>query len=71
MLNWAADAILGIVKSVPPWFVTEDSPRFMLIRGMFALILVVFIVYVIATWPLRSAVTRCIRKMSNLIVRKP
>jgi hypothetical protein len=50
--------------------VAEDSPNFMLTRVMLGLLLIVLVVYVIALVPLRPVVTRCMRTMSNLFVRR-
>jgi hypothetical protein len=71
MLDWITDGIWAIVTWVPALFVAEDSHNFTLIRSMFALLLIVLVVGVIAMLPLRSAVARCTRAMTNLIERKP
>jgi len=71
VLDWFSETIWAIVTYVPALFVAEDSPNFMLIRAMFGLLLIVLVVYVIAMRPFRSVVARCIRRMSNLIVRRP
>lgn len=70
MLDRIVDALLAIVTSVPAWLVDEDSPHFMLVRAMFALLLIVLIVGVISFWPSRAAIARCMRKASDLILRK-
>jgi hypothetical protein len=71
VLDWVAEKILAIVTAVPAWFVAEDSPEFTLIRGMFGLLLIVVIVFVIAMLPSRTAIARYMRKASNLFARKP
>ena len=38
MLDWIAHKILAIVSYVPALIVAEDSPKFVLIRAMFALL---------------------------------
>jgi hypothetical protein len=45
MLDWIGGTFLAIVTAL---FVEQDSPTFMLIRGMFGLILMVLVVYLIA-----------------------
>jgi hypothetical protein len=70
VLDRIVDGILAIVTSVPAWFVAEDSPHFMLVRAMFALLLIVLVVCAIAFLPSRAAIGRCMRKASNLILRK-
>ena len=59
MLDWIAEGILTIVNFVPAMFVAEDSPSFMLIRAMFALILIALIVCAIAmARPICSTIAR-------------
>ena len=71
VLDRIVDWILAMVTAVPAWFVAEDSPSFTLIRGMFALLLIVLIVCAIALRPSRAAIARYVRKASDLIARKP
>jgi hypothetical protein len=59
MLHWISEKIWLVVTFVPAIFVAEDSPNFNLIRGMFGLLLVVVIVYLIAMRPIRSVIARC------------
>jgi high-affinity Fe2+/Pb2+ permease len=70
MLDWIGEKILAIVTFVPALFVEQDSPTFMAVRAMFGLLLTVLVAYLIAMRPFRSAVARCARAMSKLIVRK-
>ena len=70
MLDWISDTILAIVTSVPAVFVAEDSPTFTLVRGVFGLLLIVLVVYLIAIWPFRPFFERCMRTVSNLFARK-
>jgi hypothetical protein len=53
-----------MVTSVPALFVAEDSPTFMAVRVMFGLILIVLVAYLIAIRPFRSAIARCMGKVS-------
>lgn len=70
MLDWIVGWIFAIVTFIPALFVAEDSPNFMLIRTMFGLLLIVLVVFVIAMQPVRSAVSRCARKASELLAWK-
>ncbi len=70
MLDWIAEKIFAIVTAVPALFVDDKSPNFTLIRAMFGLLLIVLIVYLMAMRPFRSAIARCTKAVSNLIVRK-
>jgi hypothetical protein len=69
-LHWISEKILWAVGLVPAVFVTEDSPNFKLIRGIFALLLIVFVVYIIALRPIRSVIRRCKNKTANIVTRK-
>ena len=70
MLDWIGETILAIVTSVPAVFLAEDSPTFTLVRGMFGLLLIVLVVYLIAMSPFRPFFARCMRTVSNLFTRK-
>ena len=71
MPHWISETIWSIVTFVPALFVAEDSPNFMLIRAMFALMLIVLVVYLMAMRPFRSAIANCWRKAAGLFVRRP
>ena len=51
MLDWIAEKILNSLSLVPAWFVEESSPNFALVRAMFALLLIILVVYLISFWP--------------------
>jgi hypothetical protein len=71
MLDWIGEKILAVVSFVPALFVAEDSSHFILVRGMFGLLLIVLIVYIIAMRPIRSVVSYYMRKASDIVSRKP
>jgi hypothetical protein len=54
MLNWIAETIMAIGTFIPALIVEQDSPNFLPIRGMFGLLLIVAIVYLLALRPIRS-----------------
>jgi hypothetical protein len=70
VLDWISSTILAITAFVPAWLVAEDSPNFMLIRAMFGLLLIVFVVGIIAARPFRSLVSRAVKGASRSIARK-
>jgi hypothetical protein len=70
MPHWISETIMAIVTFVPALFVAEDSPSFPLIRTMFALLLIVFLVYVVAMRPTRAAIARYAHKASKLATRR-
>ena len=54
MLDWIVDKVIAIVSYVPAQFVPPDSQHFTLIRSMFALVLIVLVLLILAFRPLRS-----------------
>jgi hypothetical protein len=54
MLDWMVGTVIAIVSYVPAQFVPPDSQHFVLIRSMFALLLIVLVVLILALNPLRS-----------------
>ena len=60
-------AIMALVNFVPAVFV-DDEHHFVLMRTMFALLLVVLVVYILAMWPFGSLIARIrskLRKQSD------
>jgi hypothetical protein len=62
MLDWVAERILALVHFLPPVFVSDEH-HFVLIRTMFALLLVVLVVYILAMWPFGSIIARIKSKL--------
>ena len=58
MVSWLADWIIAVVNSFPAIFLVEDSPRFFLGRGMLGLLLILVLLFAIAMWPSRWAISR-------------
>ena len=54
MLDWIVEQVIAIVSYVPAQFVPPDSQHFMLIRSMFALLMIVLVLLIVALHPLRS-----------------
>jgi hypothetical protein len=63
MLRWLSDKILELVSLIPAWLVEKDSLNFKLARGMFAVLLVVFTICMIAFMPSRATIARFIEKI--------
>jgi len=53
MLDWIVGKVIAIVSYVPAQIVPPDSQHFTLIRSMFALLLIVFVLLIVALRPLR------------------
>ena len=58
MLDWLVEKTLAIVNFLPALFVEQDSPSFVLVRGMFGLLLVLLVLCAFALWPRRSDLGR-------------
>jgi hypothetical protein len=54
MLDWIVGTVIAIVSYVPAQIVPPDSQHFVLIRSMFALLLIALVILVLALRPLRS-----------------
>ena len=71
MLHWMAEQLLAIINFVPALIVNEDdSMRFMLIRALFVLLMIVFFFSLIAMRPFRAYLVRCIKVISERIARR-
>ena len=64
MLHWVAERIMALINFLPPVFVSDEH-HFVLIRTMFALLLVVLVVYILAMWPFGSLIARIKNKLRN------
>jgi cbb3-type cytochrome oxidase subunit 1 len=70
MLDWFVEKLLSVAHWVPALFLDEGSPNHNLVRAMFALLLLVLVVYVIAMWGRRSAFSRLAGKLGEVLSRK-
>ena len=70
MLDWIVEKILAVLSWVPALFVEEGSPNVFMVRAMFALMLMVAVVYAVAMWSPRGTLERYIGKMTNFFTRK-
>jgi len=67
MLEWIVERIMALVNFLPAVFV-DDEHHFVLMRTMFALLLVVLVVYILAMWPFGTMIARIrskLRKQSD------
>jgi hypothetical protein len=53
VLGWVARGLLIAAGFVASWFVARDAPQFGLVQMAVALLLLVFVVWVLAFWPER------------------
>ena len=70
MLDWIADKILAAVRWIPGWLVAENSPTFLAVRAMFALMLVVFIFYLITMWPSWDSIARHVGRLIHVFSQR-
>ena len=71
MLDRIVEGFWAALKSVPAWITAEGSPNFLLVRAMFGLLLIVLVAYIISMRPVRSRLSDCMKRVSQLIVRRP
>jgi threonine/homoserine/homoserine lactone efflux protein len=62
MLHWVAERIMALINFLPPVFVSDEH-HFVLLRTMFALLLVVLVVYIMAMLPFGSLIARIKNKL--------
>jgi len=67
MLDWFVHQIWAAISAVPAVFVDEGTPTFTLVRTMFALLLVVLVVYLMAMRPFRSVIRRAVAAAQALL----
>jgi hypothetical protein len=53
VIGWVARGLLIVAGFVASWFVAKDAPQFGLMQVAVALILFVFVLWVLAFWPAR------------------
>ena len=70
MIDWIVEKLLSVAHWVPAIFLEEGSPNHNLVRAMFALLLLVLIVYVIVMCAPRSAIARFTGKLGGRLSRK-
>jgi hypothetical protein len=51
----AVEKVLAIVNFVPALFVEQDSPRFVMVRGLFGLMFVLLVLIALEMWPKQSS----------------
>jgi len=59
MLDWFVDRLMAIITYVPALIVTQDSPHFYVVRGMFGLLLIVLAILAVA---LRAEILSCMSR---------
>jgi hypothetical protein len=70
MLDWVIEKILAVLALIPALFVEERSPNVFMVRAMFALMLIVAIVYAATMWPPRGTLGQYVGKIMNLFTQK-
>jgi hypothetical protein len=65
VLHWLVEKILAVVNFVPALFVEQGSLRFEIVRGLFGLLFVLFVLIVFAWWQKRSSSKVSARQNAN------
>lgn len=50
MLSWISETIFHVFSWIPNWLYADDTPRYLIVRGMLGLLLIALIVLVVALW---------------------
>ena len=67
MLKWISERLMDVVTYPPTLIVDPDSPNFNLVRTMFGLLLIAFVIFLIAN---RSEIASLLRDLLSSCVRK-
>ena len=70
MLDWLVDQIWAGISAVPAVFVDEGTPTFNIVRTMFALLLIVLVVYLMAMRPFRPVIARAVSAARTMLTRR-
>lgn len=58
VLTWISEAIMHVFSWVPNLLYADDTPRYLIVRGMLGLLLIVLIALVVAFWRHRRQSTQ-------------
>jgi hypothetical protein len=50
MLSWISETIFHVFSWIPNWLYADDTPRYLIVRGMLGLLLIVLIILAVALW---------------------
>ena len=50
MLSWISETIMHLFSWVPNLLYADDTPRYLIVRGMLGLLLIVLIALAVACW---------------------
>lgn len=70
MIDWIVEKFLSLTHWVPALFLETGSPNHDLVRAMFALLLLMVIVYALVMLTPRSAIGRLTGKIGALLSRR-
>jgi hypothetical protein len=54
VLSWISDTIFRAISWIPNWLYADDTPRYLIVRGVLGLLLMVVIILAIAVWSNRG-----------------
>jgi hypothetical protein len=50
VLDWISDALFRVFGLIPNWLYADDSPRYLIVRSLLGLLLLVSILMIVAVW---------------------
>lgn len=54
MLSWISDTLFRAISLIPNWLYADDTPRYLIVRGLLGLLLLVVIILAVAVWSNRG-----------------
>ena len=55
VLNWISETLFRVFSWVPNWLYADDSPRYLIVRSLLGLLLLVFIILIVSVWKARRS----------------
>ena len=49
-MSWISETIFHVFSWIPNWLYADDTPRYLIVRGMLGLLLIVLIILAVALW---------------------
>jgi Gpi18-like mannosyltransferase len=53
VLNWISETLFRVFSWVPNWLYADDTPRYLIVRSLFGVLLLVIVILIVAVWRAR------------------
>jgi len=54
VLAWISETTFRVFSWIPNWLYADDTPRYLIVRGMLGLLLIVVVILAVAVWRART-----------------